>query len=142
MKRPIGLNIFMALTLVFFGCIPGEKGELKYSFREIRVQQSSEIDLQKIDATYENVNKLIFKDKCIGCHKQDRSKGGVDLSEYEKVFDWSEYFQPIVTKGDPDQSGVYTEVARGAMPPPKRSKPLSSEEIEFIKRWILEGARP
>lgn len=142
MKVFTKINLTFSLGLLLSACIPGEKGELKYSFREVRVQQSSEIDLQTLDATYENVSKLIFKDKCIGCHKQGRAKGGVDLSEYEKVFDWSDYFQPIVTKGDPDQSGVYTEVARGAMPPPRRAEALSQEETEFIKRWILEGARP
>lgn len=142
MKGQLARNILLLTTTLTVGCIPGEKGELKYSVKRLEVQQSSEVDLQRVEATYQNVRNLIFEEKCIGCHKQGRAKSGVDLSQYESVFDWSDYFQPIVTKGDPDQSGVYTEVARGAMPPPKRSEPLSSEEIEFIKRWILEGAKP
>lgn len=126
------------LLITTYSCIPGAPGPFKFKVKEIATGSSEvEIDLTKEKATFETVTKFIFKDKCLRCHKTGRAKADVNLEVYDKVFDWSEYFFPIVTKGDPDASGVYTEVARGAMPP---KNPLTDEEVEFIKRWIEEGA--
>ncbi len=133
------ISLSFGAILLLTGCIPGAKGPLLYKFKEVEVQVVDEFSLENEPATFEKVTEYIFKDKCIRCHRKDRAKLGVDLSEYEKVFGYSDYFQPIVTKGDPDQSGVYTEVARGAMPP---KEPLTPEEVAFIKRWIEEGALP
>lgn len=135
------LTISSISLLLLANCLPTEKGPLQYRMKALGIQNSSEIDFEKVEATYSNVRKFILEDKCLSCHNTNRAKGGVDLSAYENVFDWSDYFQPIVTKGDPDQSGLYTEVVRGAMPP-KKKDPLSNEEIEFLKKWIIEGARP
>lgn len=130
---------FIPLFIFFTSCLPGTTGPFKFKIKEIAqgTAQVVEIKLEEEKATYENVVKYIFKDKCIRCHGNNRARADVNLEVYEKVFDWSEYFTRIVEKYDPDASGVYTEVARGSMPP---KNPLYEEEIEFIKRWIEEGA--
>jgi uncharacterized membrane protein len=138
-----GMN-FWTFILIFFlfqSCIPGAPGPFKFRIKEVAQGNAQidgeDIDLKKEKATYKNVVKHIFKAKCIRCHGNKRARLGVNLEEYEKVFDYSDYFTPIVVKNDPDASGAYTEVARGAMPP---KNPLTEEEVEFIKRWIEEGA--
>lgn len=129
--------IYTSLILIC-SCLPVTKGPLQYRLKGLTGNALTQVDLVKLDATYTNVRKHIFKDKCLRCHGEERTKLGVDLTEYDKVFGFSDFFQPIVVKNDPDSSGVYTEVARGAMPP---KNPLSDEEVEFIKRWIEEGAK-
>ncbi|MEC7275881.1 MAG: c-type cytochrome domain-containing protein [Bdellovibrionota bacterium] len=134
----MGIRIILLLSLS--SCLPVGNGPLFFNEKGLIGLQipNQEFSLENEDATYENVVKYIFKDKCLGCHKADRDRGGVDLSSYDKVFGYSDYFQPIVTKGDPDQSGVYTETARGSMPP---RTPLTDEEVAFLERWIREGAK-
>lgn len=96
-----------------------------------------EVNFKTLDANYINLKKYILEDKCIGCHKKDRAKAEVDLSSYETIFGMSFYFSTITEPGMPEQSALYTEVFNGNMPPRKK---LSDEEIEFIRRWIAEGA--
>ncbi|MCR9204818.1 MAG: hypothetical protein NXH75_09585 [Halobacteriovoraceae bacterium] len=134
MKFLILFPIFIALS----GCIPGTPGPFKFKIKEATQGVTlNQVDLNEIKATYSNLVKHIFKAKCIGCHGIKKAKLGVNLEIYEEVFGYSDYFFPIVTKNDPDNSGVYTETARGAMPP---KNPLSQEEVDFIKRWIENGA--
>lgn len=143
MKKSKFLSLYLILFILSFlsACLPVETGPLKFSLKGLKSQEALEgTNFSELEATYTNVRKYIFEDKCLGCHKTGRARAEVNLSEYKEIFGYSEYFQPIVTKGDPDASGVYTEVARGAMPPKKANNPLTEEEVEFIKRWIEEGA--
>jgi hypothetical protein len=51
----------------------------------------------------------------------------------------------VVVPGQPDDSSLYRALVSAdpekVMPPPK-SKPLTAEEIETVRRWIAEGAPP
>ncbi len=96
-----------------------------------------EVDFKTLDVDYVNLKKFILQDKCLGCHKTDRAKAEVDLSTYETMFGMSFYFSTITEPGMPEQSALYTEVFKGNMPP--RTK-LSDDEIDYIRRWIAEGA--
>ncbi len=95
------------------------------------------VDFKKLDVDYVNLYEYILKDKCINCHNPNRARAEVDLSSYDKMFGMSEYFSTITEPGMPEQSALYTEVFKGSMPP--RTK-LSADEIDYIKRWIAEGA--
>lgn len=134
------------ILILVTSCLPVDTGEL--IFKESRIlpfEQDDEgdddtplpIDLSEEDATFKRVTELILKDKCLRCHREGRSRGGVNLSQYDAIFGWSDYFQPITTPNEPENSGIYTEVAKGSMPP---KNPLSPEEIAYIKRWIEAGA--
>jgi len=95
------------------------------------------LPLADIEANYKNLSERILQEKCIGCHSGEDARAGVDLSRYESLFEYNDVFLKVTTKGDPEASLLYTEVFKGHMPP---RKPLVSEEIAFIKRWIEEGA--
>ncbi|MCF8060372.1 MAG: hypothetical protein K9K67_13810 [Bacteriovoracaceae bacterium] len=136
------MSWFPILFLIFTSsCINPVKGPLQFRLKSdgegFSLPDSEASDYSKFEATYANVKKLIFQDKCIRCHGNERQKLGVNLEEYNKVFDFSDFFQPIVVKGDPEASGAYLEVAKGRMPP---KNPLSEAEVLFIERWIKEGA--
>jgi|GEM_PF-2216909 len=133
------------LLILLSSCINPTKGPLSFQVKSIGdglalPDDSDQIDtpdFKKLEASFANVKKYIFQDKCIRCHGNVRQKLGVNLEVYEKVFDFSDFFQPVVVKGDPDSSGAYVEVLKGRMPP---KNPLSDDEVDFIERWIKEGA--
>ncbi len=125
-------SLFLFSLLFYSSCLPGTTGDL--IFRE---QNFIPFEQEPEEVTFRLVTEKIFEQKCLSCHKTDRDLGGVDLSRYDALFGYSDYFQPIVTPNDPDNSGLYTEVASGSMPP---RNPLNEEEIELIRRWIESGA--
>jgi len=142
------MKVFLSITIcsLFFlcSCLKDEKSilvfDLKSQTEALKSHDKdalSEFSFANSEANFENVYKHIFKDKCISCHSAEFAELGVDLSQYSKVFDMSDFFSPVVVKGDSDASGVYLEVESGRMPP---KEALSPEEVEFIKRWIDEGA--
>lgn len=71
-----------------------------------------------------------------GCHDAISSAKNIDLTKYEKVM-------KEVTPYQPDDSELYEYLQdpdpRKRMPPPPRN-PLSSQQIDLIRRWILSGA--
>lgn len=133
-------------TEVFKGSMPPRTklshDEIDYIRRWIlegAIEKKVEVlPLSQLPATYSNLKERILQDKCIRCHNPDKARADVDLSEYSKLFDYSEYFSLITEAGNPEGSSLYTEVSSGNMPP---RNPLSKEEVEFVKRWIQEGAK-
>ena len=81
---------------------------------------------------------------CIDCHGEEKQKGDVRLDNQEALGGTNENDDPILTPGDPDNSGLYTTMLLPEdddyhMPPPKKDQP-KPEEIELIKWWIAAGA--
>jgi uncharacterized membrane protein len=143
MKKII-LPLFLLLPLLT-SCLKDEKSILIFDIKSDSTALEKSEDKEEEDdfsftnspATFENVSRHIFQDKCVRCHSSKFAELGVDLSQYKTVFDMSDFFSPVVTEGDPENSGVFLEVESGRMPP---KEPLSDEEIAFIKKWIEEGA--
>lgn len=94
----------------------------------------------------------IFRDNCTMCHRSDSPMAGLALTP-EDAYDNLVRIQasgadmPRVAPGNPERSYLYNKVsgknaavngAGIAMPP---GPPLSSAEIDLIRRWIKQGAR-
>jgi len=87
-----------------------------------------------VNVSYEKHVKPWIKSNCLKCHNDRKSKGGVDLSSYDKTVN------ETVQKTNPDSS-LLIDVLLGRdadLMPPNRARPKS--EIELIKRWITRGA--
>lgn len=95
---------------------------------------------------YEKDIMPIFKKKCFECHSDeaDKVKGGLRLDDpahFHGRFNKDE----LVNPGEPKMSNLYYGLTRpryddGAMPPEKKGKQLTEEEIKLVRNWILEGA--
>lgn len=59
------------------------------------------------------------------------------LTDYEHVMAGS-INRAQVVPGNPDDSPLVLYVETGLMPP--NAAPLTSEQVELIRRWIAEGA--
>jgi len=74
-----------------------------------------------------------------GCHDASTRAEGVRLDHYRAVIQTAE-----VRAGDPENSELFEVCVETRpekrMPPPPRS-PLSSAQVETLRRWIAQGAR-
>lgn len=85
----------------------------------------------------------IFQNSCIKCHGETDENGfeiaeaGLYLTTYKGVMMGSE-FGSVVDPED-EQSLLLAMVADGSMP--EEGDPLTADQIELIRTWILEGAK-
>jgi len=96
------------------------------------------------DLTYGKDVKPIVADKCLGCHKGDKPKGGLSMESLENINKGSKKTKKVVVSGKPDESKFYTvltEEGEPHMPPKNAKKRPTKEEIETIKKWIADGAK-
>ncbi len=87
-----------------------------------------------------NETRELLTAKCSQCHSGDQAKGGIDY-----ITDLS----ALVTQGkveryDPEASRLFARITSESspMPPAAVNQPLSSDEIELVRSWILVGAPP
>jgi hypothetical protein len=87
----------------------------------------------------------ILSANCFFCHGPDAGSRQANL----RLDRSSDVFQPrangrpaVIVKGNAAESLLYQRISDPArrMPPPTASKPLSTEQIDVIRRWIDEGA--
>ena len=75
--------------------------------------------------------------RCLECHTGAEAKGGLDLSRRESAGAGGES-GPVLAPGKLDESLLWEYVESNEMPP---KKPLTAEEKETLKAWIVSGAR-
>ena len=85
----------------------------------------------------------IFKERCIGCHGAEKSKGKLRLDSPEWIAAGGEN-GPVLVAGKPDQSEI---IIRAGSPlddddhmPPKSKPQLTKDEVAALKAWIQRGA--
>src|SRR5437764_10310535 len=78
----------------------------------------------------------LFKDKCVGCHNPDKSRGGLVLSNYQKVMAGGSSGE-AVKAGDPEGSRLFQQMTHKAEPfmPPK-SDMLPKDNLDLVRAWI------
>ncbi len=87
----------------------------------------------------------ILSETCYQCHGPDvnKRKANLRLDQRDGLFQ-SAGGTTIVAPGKPDESELFARITADdpelRMPPPKSGSPLSSEQIDVIKRWIADGA--
>ncbi|MFP6615620.1 MAG: c-type cytochrome domain-containing protein [Candidatus Hydrogenedentota bacterium] len=88
----------------------------------------------------------IISEKCYACHGPDSAAREKDLrfDIREGLFGKSEFGQPLIVPGDPEESEIYYRITAEdpdeRMPSADSNLSLTKEEIDVIKRWIEEGA--
>lgn len=88
----------------------------------------------------------LFQEKCIACHGQDvaKIKGGLDMRTLQSTLKGGDSEEPSLVPGKPDQSPVYLASTRQhdnwEPMPPKEADKLTSDQLRWIKDWIVGGA--
>lgn len=86
----------------------------------------------------------ILEDKCQNCHNQYKTKGGLIMTSYANLLKGGESEKPLLVANMPAESELYHRITLpnsddDKMPPPEKA-PVTQDEIELIKWWILIGA--
>lgn len=88
----------------------------------------------------------ILSDACFQCHGPDakQRKGDLRLDNESQVFEKRDGHHGLVP-GDPAKSELFRRLTATddgeRMPPSSSGKKLSPQQIETIRRWIVQGAR-
>ena len=85
----------------------------------------------------------IFKKNCLssGCHNSQNPANGLELTSWESLIRGSDYGAVIIS-GHAEHSHLVEHLEGEAEPRmPLNRNPLPEEQIEFIARWVEEGAR-
>ncbi len=82
----------------------------------------------------------ILKRSCQGCHHPGDPNGDLIVTSYDELKRGGMAGEAIIS-GKPDDS-LLIELISGDPPAmPQNQEPLSKEEIDLFRRWILEGAK-
>ena len=100
-----------------------------------------EIDQDSLDA-YRHFVQPLFDQKCVSCHGERKTEGGLRLTNYQEIIKGGENGSIIDTK-QPIESNLINRITlpehhRKVMPP--NGALLSYGEVELIKWWIAKGA--
>ena len=116
---------------VFFG--------LETNMKKIKLDPNN----YKNDNFYIKVVQPIINKRCISCHNNNKSKGGLKLINYNSIMSGGEN-GPIIMINNSNESKMYKRMKlpledRYHMPPKSRAQP-TQEEINLIKIWIDNSA--
>jgi hypothetical protein len=87
----------------------------------------------------------LINERCIQCHGPEKSKGKLRLDSREAMLKGGRELGPIIVPDKPETSPLLKvcTLPRNeelAMPPEGKGKPLSAEELGWLKAWLVGGA--
>lgn len=124
-QRMFGALVWLAAILcaVGIGALPSQTGPAEPGPTE----------------SFEKSISMIVVKNCLECHNPADPKGGLDLTRRETLLKGGDS-GPVVSPGKPEESFLIERVAEGSMPPPKKGKRLSPDEVAALRAWIKAGA--
>lgn len=93
--------------------------------------------------SYNRDVRPILNDKCLRCHGGVKANGGFSLLFEQDAFANTESGKPSIVRGNAQSSELYRRLVHEnpELRMPQKAPPLSSREIDIIKRWIDQGAK-
>ncbi|MEZ5943910.1 MAG: DUF1553 domain-containing protein [Planctomycetaceae bacterium] len=102
-------------------------------------------DIEQSDAgeiDYYRDVQPILEAHCYDCHQGGKAQGGLRINEHQSMLAGGESEEPAIVPGKVDESALIQRITSDdeitVMPP--KGDPLSTEEIDVLKRWINAGA--
>ncbi|MFY0600728.1 MAG: cytochrome C [Cyclobacteriaceae bacterium] len=108
---------------------------------------NNDLELKPVEEmmVYEDLIVPFFETKCMSCHNEHKTKGGLLMTSYESLLKGGSGEPPTITEGDADHSGLFQRVILPAehkdRMPPEGKKGLTEREIALLKFWINDGAK-
>lgn len=86
----------------------------------------------------------IFSEYCLECHGMDKAKGGLVLTTRAGVLKELESGAHGVVPGDAGKSEIIARLVTkeddDVMPPKKKTKRPTAQQVELLKKWVASGA--
>ncbi|MGA0409625.1 MAG: c-type cytochrome domain-containing protein, partial [Limisphaerales bacterium] len=81
--------------------------------------------------------------KCHGCHQPAKAEGGYEMTRFERLLGGGETEDQAILPGNAQQSYLVELITpiNGRAEMPKKEAPLSSVEVDLVRRWIDQGAQ-
>lgn len=87
----------------------------------------------------------IFASHCVACHGGVKQASGLSFVYEKSVLSGGDSGQPAVVPGDLEASYLFERITdpdpESRMPPADHGPPLSADEVERLRQWILSGAK-
>lgn len=101
-----------------------------------------EIPEEPLEPSFTSIQKNILNKRCLACHSPNGSADHIPLVSYNDLINSP---REIVIPENPEESGIIIAIKRTddkRMPPPETGSQLTTNEIQIIEKWILDGAKP
>src|SRR5678815_397617 len=86
----------------------------------------------------------IFSEHCLECHGMDKAKGGLVLTTRAGALKELESGAHGVVPGNIEKSELITRLVtkdeEDVMPPKKKTKRPTAQQIELLRKWVASGA--
>ncbi len=85
----------------------------------------------------------LLQDHCVSCHGGVKKRGGFSVVSLEPRWGTGDSDVPILVPGTPEASLLWHRVQTDDVSqrmPPEDQPPLTTEEVDLMKRWIQDGA--
>ncbi|MBI3876599.1 MAG: hypothetical protein HY300_11735 [Verrucomicrobia bacterium] len=82
----------------------------------------------------------IFKRHCLGCHSEQKTKGGLRLDDVAALKKGGKS-GPLFIAGKPDKSLLVKQVSGDPPEMPENEPPLTAAKVKLLRDWIAQGAR-
>lgn len=97
----------------------------------------------KADVSFKNDIAPILLKRCTGCHGERANLGTYRAQTYQNLMKAGASGLAAVVPGKPTESTLFQRIITRVEPirMPKSDDPLTSEQIETVRKWILAGAK-
>ena len=96
--------------------------------------------VKKEPVSYHKQILPILKRSCQGCHHPGDPNGDMIVTSYAELKQGGMAGEAIIP-GKPDESLIIKLISGDPPAMPQNQEPLTTDEIDLFKRWILEGAK-
>lgn len=86
----------------------------------------------------------IFQQNCQGCHQPSKKHGNFMMIDFASLFLKGDRDKNQIQLGDPSKSNLYQMMISHAdqkAEMPKGKDPLTKDQTELVRNWILEGSK-
>ena len=92
--------------------------------------------------SYHQDIRPIFQAKCHGCHQPAKAEGDYVMTRFEQLIAGGETGDQAILPGNAAQSYLVELITpvNGRAEMPKKDDPLSTLEVDLVRRWIDQGA--
>lgn len=138
------LLLVLSVTGHFGGSLThGEDYLSEYApFGEIIETKERQLNSLEEAILYTDVVQPILKTKCVSCHREGKSKGGLKLDSFESLTNGGES-GAVILAGNSEKSELIRRVtlpeSHEDFMPAEGKKPLSADEVKWISWWVENG---
>ncbi len=92
------------------------------------------------DVSYQRDVWPIFRRHCVGCHSEQKVKGGLRLDDVSALRKGGKT-GPLFVAGKPDKSLLIKQISGEKPEMPDNEPPLSAAKVKLLRDWVVQGAK-